>query len=133
MNSNQDENRNKLDLRSLAEQLSQADEKTSWRSLQELAGTSDFMEHLQKEYPRQAQALNNLSRRDFLKLLSVSLALAGLTSCIPQPTEKIVPYVNAPAEITPNKDLFYATAMEVDGFARGPGHLHRWSTSFQSV
>ena len=115
----QNENHQDLDLRSLAEQLSQADEKTSWKSLQELAKTSDFMEHLKKEYPRHAPAVNDLSRRDFLKLLSASLALAGLSACVPQPTEKIVPYVNAPPEITPNKNLFYATAMEVDGFARG--------------
>src|SRR5919107_1859392 len=96
---NQDENHNELDLLSLAEQLSQKEEKSSWRSLQELAKTSDFKEHLQKEYPRHAQAVNDLNRRDFLKLLSASLALAGLSACVPQPTEKIAPYVNAPAEI----------------------------------
>src|ERR1041385_7105955 len=116
---NQNQAHDDLDLRSLAKQLSQRDEKTLWRNLQELAKTSDFMKHLQKEYPRHAQAVSNINRRDFLKLLSASLALAGLSACVPQPTEKIVPYVNAPQEITPGKNLFYATAMEVDGFARG--------------
>src|ERR1041385_4156298 len=96
----QDESHEDLDLRVLAEQISQADEKTSPRGQPELTKTSDFMEHLEKEYPRHAQTVHNLNRRDFLKLLSASLALTGLSACVPQPTEKIVPYVNAPQEIT---------------------------------
>jgi MoCo/4Fe-4S cofactor protein with predicted Tat translocation signal len=114
-----DSNHKSLDLHSIRERVSQAGAKRFWRSLQELAKTDEFMEHLQREYPRHALAVKDLSRRDVLKLLSASLALAGMSACVPQPTEKIVPYVNAPAEVTPNRNLVYATAMEVDGFACG--------------
>lgn len=108
-----------IDLVSLAKQLSENEKKTSWRSLQELAESDDFEEYLQKEFPRQGQAMNLLNRRDFLKLLAASLSLAGLSACAPRSAEKIVPYVNAPPEITSGEDLYYATAMEIDGFARG--------------
>ena len=108
-----------IDLVSIAKQLSENEEKTSWRSLQELAESDDFEEYLRKEFPRQGQALDLLNRRDFLKLLAASLSLAGLTACAPHSEDKIVPYVNAPPVITAGEDLYYATAMEIDGFARG--------------
>ncbi|MGD8406773.1 MAG: TAT-variant-translocated molybdopterin oxidoreductase, partial [Anaerolineales bacterium] len=108
-----------IDLVSIAKQITEGEKKTSWRSLQELADSDDFEEHLRKEFPRQGQALDLLNRRDFLKLLAASLSLAGLSACAPQSANKIVPYVNAPPEITSGEDLYYATAMEIDGFARG--------------
>jgi Fe-S-cluster-containing dehydrogenase component len=69
-------------------------------------------------------ALLNLSasvdRRNFLKLMGASLALAGLTGCrARQPVEKIVPYVRQPEAIIPGKPLFYATAMTLAGYAIG--------------
>jgi len=60
-----------------------------------------------------------LDRRDLLKFVGASLALAGATGCTRQPAEKIVPYVRQPEEIVPGKPLFYATAMTVGGFATG--------------
>jgi hypothetical protein len=60
-----------------------------------------------------------LDRRDLFKFAGVSLALAGVTACTRQPTEKIVPYVRQPEEIIPGKPLFYATAMSVGGLATG--------------
>src|SRR6478735_5544711 len=62
---------------------------------------------------------NGLDRRDLFKFAGVSLALAGVTACTRQPTEKIVPYVRQPEEIVPGKPLFYATAMSVGGLATG--------------
>ena len=55
----------------------------------------------------------------FLKLMGASLALAGLTACTRQPINEIVPYVRQPEEVIPGKPLFFATAMEHDGFATG--------------
>src|SRR6266508_2416263 len=60
-----------------------------------------------------------LDRRDLLKFMGASLALAGVTACTRQPNEKIVPYVRQPEEIVPGKPLFYATAMSLGGFATG--------------
>ena len=58
-------------------------------------------------------------RRNFLKLMGASLALAGLTACTRQPTEHIMPYVRQPEELIPGKPLFYATAMTLGGVANG--------------
>lgn len=100
-----------------------------WRSLSQLADTAEFNEFLQQEFPRQASLAASLSRRDFLKLLAAPLALAGLSACVPQPTERIMPYVEQPPEeLVPGRPLFYATAMELDGYARGllvESHLGR--------
>ncbi|HZD42310.1 MAG TPA: TAT-variant-translocated molybdopterin oxidoreductase, partial [Terriglobales bacterium] len=95
-----------------------------WRSLEELADTEEFRELLQREYPRQAAAwMESLDRRQFLKVMGASLALAGLGACrnpAPAPKdEKIVPYINQPEEIIPGKPLFFATAMPLNGYGRG--------------
>lgn len=110
------------DFARLREKLASQQGPAYWRSLGELAETEEFKEFLEKEFPRQAAPLEGgLDRRDFLKLLGASLALAGLSACArpPLPEEKIVPYVRAPAEVTPGKPLFYATAVTYGGFAEG--------------
>src|SRR4030095_8493047 len=89
-------------------------------SLEELPETASFQEFLQREFPRQASEWTaSLSRRDFLKLMGASLALAGLTACSSQPAEKIVPYVRPPEETIPGQPLFFATAMTLGGYALG--------------
>lgn len=60
-----------------------------------------------------------VDRRDFMKLMGGSMALAGLAGCTKHPEEKIVPYVDAPEEIIPGKPLFYASALSFGGFAQG--------------
>ncbi|MGI9035578.1 MAG: 4Fe-4S dicluster domain-containing protein [Pyrinomonadaceae bacterium] len=63
---------------------------------------------------------NLLNRRDFLRLMGASIALAGFAGCnLRQPVEQIVPYVREPEEITLGKPLFYATAMTLGGYAQG--------------
>jgi molybdopterin-containing oxidoreductase family iron-sulfur binding subunit len=108
-----------LDLTAIQTQLASMQGRPYWRSLEELAETTAFQEFLQREFPRQASEwLPGLSRRSFLKLMGASLALAGLTACS-GPQEKIVPYVQAPEGNTPGESLFYATAMQVGGYALG--------------
>src|SRR5215470_18090621 len=60
-----------------------------------------------------------MDRRELFKFGGVSLALAGLTACTRQPTEKIIPYVRQPEEIKPGTPLFFATAMPLSGYATG--------------
>ena len=60
-----------------------------------------------------------VDRREILKLLGASLGLAGVAGCAPNPTEKLVPFVDAPREMTPGIAQQYATSMELDGFATG--------------
>ena len=51
--------------------------------------------------------------------MGASLALAGLTACSSQPSDKIVPYVRAPEEVIPGKPLFFATAVTLGGCSVG--------------
>src|SRR6185369_11814605 len=90
-----------------------------WRSLGELADTPEFREYLHREFPEQASEWNDpKGRRDFLKLMTASLALAGVGACTKQPTEQIVPYVKQPEDLVPGRPLFFASSVSVDGFAQ---------------
>lgn len=112
----------KLDIASIRTRLASAEGPAYWRSLDEIADTQEFQEFLHKEFPRQAAPLEHgMQRRDFLKLLGASMALAGLSACArpPLPNEKIVPYVKQPDQITPGRPLFFATAVAYGGYAEG--------------
>ena len=109
-----------LDLAQIRQRLATLQGREYWRSLEELAETEDFKALLHREFPAQAFAsMDTVSRREFLKLMGASLALAGLGGCADQPDEKIVPYVRAPEEIVPGKPLFFATAFPLGGIASG--------------
>ncbi|MEW6272688.1 MAG: TAT-variant-translocated molybdopterin oxidoreductase [Thermodesulfobacteriota bacterium] len=90
-----------------------------WRGLEELAQSEEFFAWLRAEFPRQAQLLDHVDRRQFLKLMGASLALAGLGACTRQPTEEVVPYVKPPEEIVPGEPLYFATAMPLGGTVTG--------------
>ncbi len=110
----------KLDLKALREKLATERGPAYWRSLEELAGTPEFQESIQREFPAGASEWwDGVSRRNFLKLAAASMALAGLTACTKQPTREIFPYVNQPAELVLGEPLFYATSMLLGGYATG--------------
>jgi MoCo/4Fe-4S cofactor protein with predicted Tat translocation signal len=91
-----------------------------WRSLEELAEAPELQAHLQREFPEGATEWTDpTGRREFLRLMGASLALAGLTACTSQPSDRIVPYARAPEEVIPGKPLFFATAMTLGGVATG--------------
>jgi MoCo/4Fe-4S cofactor protein with predicted Tat translocation signal len=109
-----------LDLAAIQARLAGTSGRHFWRSLEELAETPAFQEFLHREFPRQAAEWTaTMSRRQFLGLLGASLALAGVTGCTSQPPERIVPYVNAPETTVPGQSLFFATAMQLGGYALG--------------
>ncbi len=94
--------------------------KDYWRSVEEFVDAPEFEEFVKQEYPTHAEEWEDgLSRRNFIKVMGASLAFAGLTGCVIQPAEKIVPYVTQPEEIVPGKPLFFATAMTLGGVATG--------------
>jgi MoCo/4Fe-4S cofactor protein with predicted Tat translocation signal len=109
----------KLELAAVKEKLSRAKSGPQyWRSLEELAQTDGFYEMLHREFPRQASVWPEAaSRRDFLKLMSASMALAGLAGCVKLPLEPIVPYVRQPDEMVLGKPLFFASAMPFGAYA----------------
>jgi molybdopterin-containing oxidoreductase family iron-sulfur binding subunit len=91
-----------------------------WRSLDELADTPEFRDHLENEFPHGANdPAATLDRRELLKVMAASAAFAGLTGCTKLPTQHIVPYVRQPEQIIPGKALFYATAVTLGGVASG--------------
>src|SRR5687768_15529530 len=95
--------------------------KQYWRSLEALADTPEFQEYLHREFPQNAtEWIDPIGRRSFLKLMSASLALAGVSAaCTSQPAELIVPYVRQPEDEIPGRPMFFATAMTLGGVATG--------------
>ena len=94
--------------------------KNLWRSLEEYSNFEEFQKSLEDEFPPDATVRpGGFDRREFLSLMSASLALAGLSSCAPTVPEKIIPYVRAPEEIVPGKPLFFATAFPLSGYGLG--------------
>jgi ferredoxin len=89
-----------------------------WRSLDELIhGASDFgSSNAEATTPPGRGAMN---RRDFLKLSAGGLTLAGLAACSGPPGQEIAPYVRAPEYMIPAQPLYYASALPLDGYARG--------------
>ncbi len=110
-----------IDIAAARTRLEREGGKRFWQSLQQLSDTKDFHDFLENEFPANAEEKNSkwIDRRDVLKLMAASTALAGLSACTKLPTEKIVPYVKPPEEIIPGKPLFYATSMPQAGGAAG--------------
>lgn len=100
-----------------------------WQSLVELAAGPAEREHrVQPFAERAADASEEPSRRQFLKLMAASLALAGGEGCGRPPDETIVPYVQMPEQLVPGRALFVATAMPLGGYGIGlvvESHLGR--------
>jgi molybdopterin-containing oxidoreductase family iron-sulfur binding subunit len=91
-----------------------------WRSFEELADTKEYRAFVENEFPHDpASEPQNVDRRDILKWMAASAALAGLTGCTKMPEQKIVPYVTPPEEIIPGRPLFYATSLTQNGIATG--------------
>lgn len=65
-------------------------------------------------HPRPPQ----LRRRDALRLMAASAALAG-AGCTPQPRERILPWVDMPEARADDAPVFYASAVPRDGHALG--------------
>jgi len=108
------------DIGALRARLEETRGREYWRSLEEVAQTPEFQDYLHREFPENASEwLDPVGRRGFMKLMSASLALAGVSACTRQPIEEIVPYVRQPEDLVPGKPLFYATAMPFAGSGMG--------------
>lgn len=110
----------KTNFATLRDKILSQNGKEYWRSIEEHADTPEFRSFIAQEYPHEIEEWDNsLSRRNFVKVMGASLALAGLSGCVIQPPEKIVPYVNDPTGQLPGKPLFVATAMSLGGVSMG--------------
>lgn len=97
-----------------------AREDKTWRSIEQLLETKEFQESLEREFPRHtAPWASGMNRRTFVKAVTASLALAGLSACRPKYAQKIIPYVQAPEDIIPGISNNYATTLRFDGAGVG--------------
>ncbi len=83
-----------------------------WVGLEHYHDDPKFLELAQKEFlssPLSDEPDSEFGRREFLKLMGASIALAS-TACIRRPVNKIVPYVKRPAEVVPGVANYYATS-----------------------
>lgn len=88
-----------------------------WTSIEELAGDAAFAERIAAEFPA-AASFPPTARRDFLKIMAASFALAGLTGCEKSPFVAGIPYVDQPEAALPGVPRHYATAVRLDGYAQ---------------
>ena len=88
-----------------------------WRGLDELADRDGCQPA--EGTGQEAAHLDPVGRRDVLRLMGASLALAGWSACTSAPAEEIVPYVRQPEDFVPGQPLYFATVMSTGGFAKG--------------
>lgn len=91
--------------------MSKENQRTYWKSLNELAKNEEFVKAAEREFPKEASELKDgLSRRNFLQIMGASVALAGLASCR-KPVQRILPHRQQPEHMIPGVPLYYATSM----------------------
>ncbi|HEX5257760.1 MAG TPA: TAT-variant-translocated molybdopterin oxidoreductase [Sphingomicrobium sp.] len=88
-----------------------------WRSLEEYQGSDAFGDMLKAEFPSLFE-LWQVDRRELLRVMGASLALAGMTACKPVRSDSVVPFVNRPQGFLEGRVDHYATAVLIDGYAQ---------------
>ena len=96
---------------------------TYWRTLDELSGTTEFQELMQREFAEPLENLeeppNSPGRRRFVQLMGASFALAGVATGCRWEKEKILPHTRRPQGLVPGETRFFTTAMDLGGIASG--------------
>lgn len=110
--------RGKREIDRAPRKLAQSSGRAVWRSMDEFVDKPEFREWLGREFPARASELLEGSRRDFLKVMGASLALAGAAT-IPgcrRPDHTIMSYSReVPEDQVPGRAKYYATAMPLPG------------------
>jgi molybdopterin-containing oxidoreductase family iron-sulfur binding subunit len=89
-----------------------------WRNLDELAQTPGFKAAMAREFPEGASAMNEVDRRQFIKIMAASFALGGigLSGCR-RPEENILPFGKSVEGAVPGLPVYFATSMPVRRWA----------------
>ncbi|HEX5183466.1 MAG TPA: TAT-variant-translocated molybdopterin oxidoreductase [Allosphingosinicella sp.] len=106
-----------LDIGALRAKLEGRQGRAYWRSLEEAAADGDFEEALKAEFPSQFEYWQT-NRRELLRVMGASLALAGVAGCSSRRSDEAIPYVNRPEDMVEDRDGRYATAILFDGYAQ---------------
>ncbi len=97
-----------------------------WLGLEQYNGDPEFAKRAENEFmssPFSAKdAKDGIARRDFLKLMGASIAMAT-TACVRRPVQHIIPYAQAPKDYVAGIPNFYASTW-FDG-VEGAGILAR--------
>ncbi|MEK2690598.1 TAT-variant-translocated molybdopterin oxidoreductase [Bdellovibrio sp. GT3] len=84
-----------------------------WETIEEKIGGPEFQEKAETEFKssplRESDSEDGWARREFLKLMGASLAMAT-ASCVRRPVQKIVPYNKMPEEVTLGQANYYSSA-----------------------
>ena len=92
-----------------------------WLSAEHQADTPAFRSFIKREFPAVTDLCTGPDRRQFMRLMAASFAMAGLSGCDDAPDGRAeeVPYVNNPLRIQPSARVDYATLSVQDGLANG--------------
>ena len=90
-----------------------------WRSLEHKADSPEFRAFVENEFPSGVDLIDDpVSRRNFMKIMSASFALAGLgVSGCRRPEHKILPFSKMPENYVHGTPQYFATAMPTRGTA----------------
>lgn len=88
-----------------------------WAGIEELSDDPRFQAYIDAEYPT-VHEFSKTARREFLKLMGASFALAGLTGCEKSSFVTALPYVDQPPSEIIGLPRYYATAVLLDGYAQ---------------
>jgi molybdopterin-containing oxidoreductase family iron-sulfur binding subunit len=91
--------------------------KKFWRSIKEYEQSAAFAEMIKAEFPSLAD-LWTIDRREVLRVMGASLALAGMSACKPVRSDDVVPFVNRPEGLLEGRVEHYATAVPFEGYAQ---------------
>lgn len=80
-----------------------------WRSIQYQEWTDEYKALIKDEFRQGDSDFTSLQRRDMLKLMGASFALAGLGAGCRRPVDKIMPYSKAPEDTVPGIPKYFAT------------------------
>jgi MoCo/4Fe-4S cofactor protein with predicted Tat translocation signal len=90
-----------------------------WRSLDQLSGTPQFKEWMDREFPTETGfLLDGNSRRTVLKMMAASFGLAGLAACR-RPVEHIYPITKGIDNYVPGQKYIYSTVVSLAGQSFG--------------
>lgn len=96
--------------------------RAAFRSLDEVTETVEFREWMHREFPAgAAEMLDGPDRRQFLRIMGASFALAGmgLAGCRRWPSEEIVPATLGTPERIAGVPVEYASVLEFGGVGNG--------------